>query len=55
MREAILDLPQPFEPVFVDLDRPLEDQLPAGAVLEAAKKCLKDYPEPYMVINPHGT
>lgn len=55
MRNAILDLALPFEPVCVDLDIPLEDQLPAGPYLEAAKQCIKDYPEPFLVINPHGT
>jgi len=37
---AILDLPVPLEPVIVDLDRPLEDQLPEGLYLEAAKKLM---------------
>ena len=55
MRNAILDLELPYEPVFVDLDIPLEDQLPPGPVLEAARKCLKDYPEPCIIINPNGT
>ena len=54
-RIAILDLELPYEPVCVDLDIPLEDQLPVGPCLEAAKRCLKDYPEPYLIINPHGT
>ena len=37
---VILDLPVPLDPVEVDLDRPLEDQLPAGLYLEAAKAML---------------
>ena len=37
---AILDLPVPLEPVFVDLDKPLEDQLPEGLYLDAARKLL---------------
>lgn len=39
---VILDLPLPLEPVIVDLDRPLEDQLPAGIYLEAARKMLAE-------------
>jgi hypothetical protein len=38
---AILDLPF-LDPVFVDLDKPLEDQLPPGPVLEAARKLLAE-------------
>lgn len=37
---AILDLPLPLEPVIVDLDRPLEEQLPPGPYLDAAKEML---------------
>lgn len=37
---AVLDLPLPHEPVLVDLDRPLEEQLPAGPCLEEAKKMM---------------
>ena len=37
---AILDLPIPLEPVIIDLKRPLEEQLPAGEYLEAAKRML---------------
>lgn len=37
---AILDLPLPYDPVIVDLDRPLEDQLPKGPCLDAAVKLL---------------
>ena len=39
---ALLDLPLPLEPVIVDLDRPLEDQLPKGLYLEAARKLLAE-------------
>lgn len=42
MRMAILDLPIPLEPIIIDLDRPLEDQLPPGRYLEAAKKFLEE-------------
>ena len=38
---ALLDLPVPLEPVIVDLDRPLEDQLPIGIYLDEARKLLK--------------
>lgn len=37
---AILDLPVPMEPVLVDLDRPLADQLPGPLYLAAAMKLL---------------
>ncbi len=39
---ALLDLPLPLEPVIVDLDRPLEDQLPQGRYLEAARQMIKE-------------
>jgi len=39
---ALLDLPVPLEPVIVDLDRPLEEQFPAGIYLDAAKKMIKE-------------
>ena len=39
---AILDLPLPLEPVCVDLNRPLEEQLPKGWTYEAAKKMLEE-------------
>lgn len=39
---VMLDLPLPMEPVIVDLDRPLEDQLPAGPYLDAARKMIAD-------------
>ena len=54
-RNAILDLPLPLEPVIVDLDVPLEEQLPPGIYLEAARKMLAEYPEPYAIANPDGT
>lgn len=38
---ALLDLPVPLEPIIIDLDRSLEEQLPRGLYLEAAKKMLK--------------
>ena len=37
---ALLDLPVPLEPVIVDLDKPINEQLPPGLYLEAAKKML---------------
>lgn len=37
---ALLDLPLPLEPIIVDLDRPLEEQLPKGIYLDAARKLL---------------
>jgi len=37
---VLLDLPVPLEPVMVDIDRPLEDQLPRGPYLEAAQAML---------------
>lgn len=42
MKMAILDLPLPLEPVEIDLDEPIEKQLPPGLYLEAAKRMLKD-------------
>ncbi len=39
---ALLDLPVPLEPVIVDLDRPLEEQLPQGRYLEAARQMIKE-------------
>ena len=54
-RNAILDLPVPLEPVIVDLDIPLEDQLPPGIYLEAARKMLAEHPEPIAIANPDGT
>jgi hypothetical protein len=39
---VLLDLPVPLEPVLVDIDRPLEDQLPAGRYLDAAQKMLDE-------------
>lgn len=42
-RPVLLDLPLPMEPIIVDLDTPLEDQLPPGLYLEAAKKMLREY------------
>ena len=42
MNWVILDLPSPHEPITVDLDKPLEDQLPPGTTLEAAKKMLAE-------------
>ena len=53
-RNAILDLPVPLEPIIVDLDIPLEDQLPPGIYLEAARKMLAEYPEPITIANPDG-
>lgn len=41
MDRVLLDLPAPLEPVEVDMDRPLEEQL-AGAYLAAAKKVIED-------------
>lgn len=41
-RQVILDLPLPLEPVEVDLDLPLEAQLPAGVYLEAARKMVSE-------------
>lgn len=38
---VLLDLPIPMEPVIIDMDRPLEDQL-AGQYLEAAKKMIEE-------------
>ncbi len=38
---TILDLPVPLEPVEVDLDKPLEEQL-SGVYLEAAKKMIAE-------------
>ncbi len=38
---AILDLPVPLEPVLVDLDRPMEDQLPERYA-EAARQFIAD-------------
>lgn len=38
---ALLDLPELSEPLFVDLDRPLEDQV-QGRYLEAARKLLAE-------------
>lgn len=40
---VIFDLPMPYDPVLVNVDRPLSEQLPAGPCLEAAKKMLADY------------
>ena len=40
---VILDLPLPFDPLEVDIDRPLEEQLPQGSVLNAAKDFLKNH------------
>ncbi len=37
--KTILDLPAPLEPVEVDLEQPLEDQL-AGVYLDAARAML---------------
>ena len=54
-RNAILDLPVPLEPVIVDLDIPLEDQLPEGPYLDAARKMLAEYPEPFAIATPDGT
>lgn len=42
---AVLDLPVPLEPVIVDLNRPMEDQLPKGPYLDAAKKMLETIKE----------
>lgn len=42
MRLVLLDLPVPLEPVEIDLDRPLEEQLPVGVYLEAAKKMIAE-------------
>jgi len=39
---VLLDLPVPLEPVIVDMDRPLDEQLPQGRYLEAAKKMIKE-------------
>ena len=39
---VLLDLPVPLEPVIVDLDRPLEEQLPPGRYLEAARKMIEE-------------
>jgi len=39
---ALLDLPVPLEPVIVDMDRPLEEQLPPGRYLEAARQMIKE-------------
>lgn len=39
---VLLDLPLPLEPVIVDMDRPLEDQLPPGLYLEAARKMIEE-------------
>ena len=39
---AILDLPVPLEPVIVDLNRPLSEQLPPGQYLEAAEKMVNE-------------
>ena len=39
MNRVLLDLPIPLEPVEVDLDIPLEEQL-HGLYLEAAKKII---------------
>ena len=39
---VILDLPLPLEPICVDLNRPLEEQLPKGHTYEAAKKMLEE-------------
>lgn len=52
-RMAILDL-QLLDPIIVDLDIPLENQLPAGPLLEAARKLLVEHPKPYAVANPDG-
>ncbi len=38
---VLLDLPVPLEPVIVDMDRPLEEQLPAGLYLDAARSMIK--------------
>ena len=38
---ALLDLPVPLEPVMVDLNQPLEEQL-FGMYLKAAKEMLRD-------------
>jgi hypothetical protein len=51
-RWVMLDLPLPYEPVFVDMERPLEEQLPAGPCLEAAKKMVEE--EPVLVVNADG-
>lgn len=40
MDRVLLDLPAPLEPVEVDLDLPLEDQL-SGVYYEAAKKVIE--------------
>jgi len=42
-RWTILDLPVPLEPVIVDLNRPLEDQLPHGQYLDAARKMVMEH------------
>jgi hypothetical protein len=40
---VILDLPVPLEPVLVDLEQPIEEQLPPGRYLDAAIKMLTTY------------
>lgn len=41
-RLVILDLPDWLDPIIVDVNRPLEEQLPPGRILEAAKKLVSE-------------
>lgn len=43
MKMAILDLPVPLEQIIIDLDRPLEEQLPQGRYLDAAIEFCKQH------------
>lgn len=45
MNIVILDLPVPYELIEIDMDKPLEEQLPAGPLLEAVKAFLAHFPE----------
>lgn len=42
---VMFDLPVPLEPVILDIWRPLEEQLPPGRYLDAAKAMLKEFRE----------
>jgi hypothetical protein len=51
MRMAIVDLPLPYDPIIIDLDEPLEKQLPSsGPYLEMVREAIN---QPVtMVVNP---
>lgn len=43
---VILDLPIPLGPVLIDIERPIEEQLPQGIYLEAARKMISNSLKP---------